>query len=65
METNYFFNWGCGGYNTVLASSLDDAMEKALELCDHSPEWGVVNLVSDADYKITREYERLNAGMWD
>jgi hypothetical protein len=65
MEINYFFNWGAGGYNTVKAVSMDDAMKKALESCDLAPEWGVVNLQPDADYKKTREYERINAGVWD
>ena len=65
MEINYFFNWGSGGYNTVKAGSMAEAEKKALEICPQASDWGVVNLQPDADYKITREYERKNVGMWD
>ncbi len=59
-ETNWFFTWIGGGYNTVMAKSLNDAIEKATKLGKPTRIWrgavpNVKSFVKDPDQKRTNQ----------
>lgn len=65
VQINYHFNWGCGGYNSVMAYSMEDAMEKAINSSFLGVQYGIINLEPDEDFKITRASDKACQGMFD
>jgi len=65
LEFNWHFNWSVGGYNSVFASTKEEALEKAQALGKGWNSGQVVNLVPDADFVITRASDKSHAGTWD
>lgn len=68
---NYFFRWRGGGYNSVMATSKKEALQKAFEMGRGNgvrtvtlvPD--VKSVKRDADYKLTFEMDKIYAGMFD
>jgi hypothetical protein len=63
QPTNWHFNWGRGGYNTVRATSRRDAETQADKLSNLDL-GGVVNLTHDPDYVLTKESDKVGAMMF-
>lgn len=64
-EINWSFNWAVGGYNNVSAATEEEALAKASEMGKGWNSGGVRNLRPDADFAITRAYDKSCAGMFD
>lgn len=68
---NYFFLWKGGGYNSVMATSKKEALQKATEMGKGNDVRKVTlvpdadSLKRDADYKLTFEMDKAYAGMFD
>ena len=63
---NWHFNWGCGGYNSVKATTKEEAMQKIEEkFSSFFAEHGVVNLEPDEDFKMTRASDEAHRFMYD
>lgn len=64
-EINWHFNWSVGSYNSVTATTKEQALEKAEALGKGWNSGRVVNLVKDETFTITRASDKANAGLWD
>lgn len=70
-QVNYFFRWHGGGYNSVMATSKKEALQKAIEM-GKANRFRTVSLVPDADsikrdadYKLSFEMDKAYALMFD
>jgi hypothetical protein len=62
---NWFFRWGVGGYNSVMASTREEAMQKAEALGSGWQSGGVRDLQPDPDRAETEKMDKAYAGMFD